>query len=95
MDITSQHTVAAQVLTDGAFAPFGDIIKPRRSGEQGERKYAYKPAEEENHVTLVLTNGEPCLRIMHQFARGSGSASSPVTNGSHSASGRCTERSGS
>jgi ureidoglycolate hydrolase len=70
MDITSQHTVAAQVLTDGAFAPFGDIIKPRRSGEQGDRKYAYKPAEEENHVTLVLTNGEPCLRIMHQFARG-------------------------
>lgn len=70
MHAFNRHSVPAQELTDEAFAPYGDIIKPRRSGDQGDRAYAYRPGEEENHVDLVVTNGEPMLRIMHQFKRG-------------------------
>jgi ureidoglycolate hydrolase len=64
--------IKAQDLTDEVFAPYGNIIKPRRSGQQGDRKYAYRPNEEAAHVPLVMTNGEPCMRIMHQFKRGLG-----------------------
>lgn len=70
MNSLTCHPVPAQELTDEAFAPYGDIIKPRKSGEQGDRAYAYRPGEEETHVDLVVTNGEPLLRIMHQFKRG-------------------------
>jgi ureidoglycolate hydrolase len=70
MELLTRLTVPAQDLTDEAFAPYGNIIKPRRSGDQGDRTYAYRPHEEADHVKLVMTNGEPCLRIMHQFKRG-------------------------
>jgi ureidoglycolate hydrolase len=70
MDSLTYHSVPAQELTDEAFAPYGDIIKPRKSGEQGDRAHAYRPGEEKTHVDLVVTNGEPLLRIMHQFKRG-------------------------
>jgi ureidoglycolate hydrolase len=70
LDDTSQHPVAAQVLTDEAFAPYGNIIKPRLSGEQFDRAYSYNPSQEETHVKLVMTNGVPVLRIMHQRLRG-------------------------
>jgi ureidoglycolate hydrolase len=70
MGSPARHSVRAQELTDEAFAPYGDIIKPRKSGAQGDRAYAYRPGEEQTHVDLVMTNGEPCLRIMHQFKRG-------------------------
>ncbi len=70
MDAVARHIVKAQALTDATFAPYGDIIKPRLSGEQFDRDYAYDPAKEDTHVKLVMTNGEPVLRIMHQRLRG-------------------------
>lgn len=70
MDLPTRRSVPAQDLTDEAFAPYGDIIKPRKSGDQGDRAYAYRPGQEANHVTLTITNGEPMMRIMHQFKRG-------------------------
>jgi ureidoglycolate hydrolase len=70
MDSSVRHSIQAQDLTDEAFAPYGDIIKPRISGEQFDRAYSYDPSKERTHVKLVMTNGEPILRIMHQRLRG-------------------------
>jgi ureidoglycolate hydrolase len=69
MNTPTRYSVSTHELTDEAFAPFGDIIKPRRSGDQGDRAYAYRPGQEKNHVELVASN-EPMIRIMHQFKRG-------------------------
>jgi ureidoglycolate hydrolase len=65
-----RNSIQAQDLTDEAFAPYGEIIKPRMSGEQFDRTNSYDPTKEETHVKLVMTNGEPVLRIMHQRLRG-------------------------
>lgn len=70
MNTTSRHSIRAQDLTDEAFAPYGDIIKPRLSGEQFDRTHSYDPSKEQTHVKLVMTNGAPTLRIMHQRLRG-------------------------
>jgi ureidoglycolate hydrolase len=67
---TARHTVRAQELTDVAFAPYGDIIKPRRSGEQFDRSHTYRAENEDTHVKLVMTEGAPVLRIMDQRLRG-------------------------
>jgi ureidoglycolate hydrolase len=70
MDSAVRYSIRAQDLTDEAFALYGDIIKPRMSGEQFDRAYSYDPSKEHTHVKLVMTNGEPTLRIMHQRLRG-------------------------
>ncbi len=71
MDALARCSIQAQALTDEAFAPYGgDIIKPRYSGEQFDRTHSYDPAKEQTHVKLVITNGAPTLRIMHQRLRG-------------------------
>lgn len=70
MDAQAPWSVRAQTLTDDAFAPYGDVIKPWFSGEQFDRSKAYDPATAETHVKLVMTNGVPVLRIMHQKLRG-------------------------
>ena len=70
MDARTHRLIPSQALTDEAFAPYGDIIKPWFSGEQFDRAYAYDPAKEETHVKLVMTNGVPILRIMQQRLRG-------------------------
>jgi ureidoglycolate hydrolase len=70
MDATLRHSIRVQVLTDEAFAPYGDIIKPRLSGEQFDRAHSYDPSKEQTHVKLVMTNGVPTLRIMDQRLRG-------------------------
>jgi ureidoglycolate hydrolase len=70
MDAQAHRSIPAQMLTDESFAPYGDIIKPRFSGEQFDRAYAYDPTEQPTHVKLVMTNGVPVLRIMHQRLRG-------------------------
>jgi ureidoglycolate hydrolase len=70
MDAALRHSVPAQALTEGAFAPFGEIIKPRKGGKQFDRGYAYDPAAEATHVKLTMKNGEPCLRIMQIPHRG-------------------------
>jgi ureidoglycolate hydrolase len=62
--------VYAQALTPAAFEPFGHVIEPRRTGEQFDRSNPYVPGAGHGHVPLVLTNGEPVLRIMHQRLRG-------------------------
>ena len=64
------YSIRAQDLTDESFASYGDIIKPRLSGEQFDRANSYDPSKEHTHVKLVMTNGEPTLRIMHQRLRG-------------------------
>lgn len=65
-----RYSIGAQNLTDEAFGPYGAIIKPRLSGEQFDRAHSYDPSQEITHVKLVMTNGEPTLRIMHQRLRG-------------------------
>ena len=70
MDATSRHSIRARDLTDEAFAPYGDIIKPRMSGEQFDHTHSYDPSKEQTHVKLVMTNGVPTLRIMNQRLRG-------------------------
>jgi ureidoglycolate hydrolase len=62
--------VRAQKLTPETFAPFGDVIEPRRTGEQFDRSSPYKADDAHGHIPLLLTNGEPVLRIMHQRLRG-------------------------
>ena len=62
--------VRAQELTPEAFHPFGEIIEPRRTGEQFDRSNPYAAHAEYGYVPLVLTNGTPVLRIMHQRLRG-------------------------
>ena len=62
MDAIARHTVRAQALTDEAFAPYGDIIKPRMSGEQFDRTYSYDPSKERTHVKLVMTS-----RFLHSW----------------------------
>ena len=70
MDSPARYSIRVQDLTDEAFTPYGNIIKPRVSGEQFDRAYFYDPSKECTHVNLVMTNGEPTLRIMHQRLRG-------------------------
>lgn len=70
MDSKLRYQIQAHDLKDDLFAPYGDIIKPRLSGEQFDRAYSYDPSKEHTHVKLVMTNGEPTLRIMHQRLRG-------------------------
>lgn len=70
MHATMHHVVPARELTDAAFAPFGEIIKPRRGYDQFDTHDLYDPATYTDHVRLIVTNGEPCLRIMHLKDRG-------------------------
>jgi ureidoglycolate hydrolase len=70
MDAPVRYAVRTRELTDEAFAPYGDIIKPRASGKQFDRSSPYEPSKEETHVKLVVTNGVPTLRIMQQRLRG-------------------------
>jgi ureidoglycolate hydrolase len=70
MDSLVQGSIRAQDLTDEAFAPYGDIIKPRMSGEQFDRTHSYDPSKEKTYVKLVMTNGVPTLRIMNLRLRG-------------------------
>ena len=62
--------VRAQELTPKTFAAFGEVIEPQRTGQQFDRSSPYAPRPEHGHVPLVLTNGDPVLRIMHQRLRG-------------------------
>jgi len=51
-------------LTREAFAPFGQVVEPRRVGGQFVR-HDYKPEENPDEAQLLLTNGTPRLWIMH------------------------------
>lgn len=69
MDAPADHPVRAQALEPDAFAPFGEVIRPRASGRQFDNA-AYDPEAGEREARLVLCNGQPRLWIMHLFDRG-------------------------
>jgi ureidoglycolate hydrolase len=62
--------VSARQLTREAFHPFGHVIEPRRTSQRFDRSNPYAPGVNHEYVPLVLLNGEPVLRIMHQRLRG-------------------------
>ncbi|MBX6424591.1 MAG: ureidoglycolate lyase [Variibacter sp.] len=65
MDATTLHAVRVEALSPEAFAPYGEVIAPRlRPGQFHPDRY------EADDPHLVLTNGEPLLRIMHLRLRG-------------------------
>ena len=58
-----RHMLDVRELTAEAFAPYGQVIAPLRTGGQGvETRYDPASASE---AKLVLDNGEPRLWIMH------------------------------
>jgi ureidoglycolate hydrolase len=62
-------SIAAQALETAAFAPYGEIIRPRPIGGQFSDN-AYDPELSAEEPKLTLTNGTPRLWIMQQRKRG-------------------------
>src|SRR5919108_1551905 len=60
----SPHILEVRELTAEAFAPYGQIIAPLRTGGQGAET-GYDPEASASEAKLVLGNGEPRLWIMH------------------------------
>ena len=58
------HMLDVGELTAEAFAPYGQVIAPLRSGGQGTET-GYDPETSPREARLVLGNGEPRLWIMH------------------------------
>jgi ureidoglycolate lyase len=58
------HMLAVRELTVEAFAPYGQVIAPLRTGGQGAET-SYDPESSATEAALVLGNGEPRLWIMH------------------------------
>src|SRR4051812_49933679 len=59
-----RHMLAVRELTAEAFAPYGQLIAPLRTGGQGAET-KYDPETSPSEAKLVLHNGEPRLWIMH------------------------------
>src|SRR5205814_5454596 len=59
-----RHMLDIQELTPEAFAPYGQIVAPLRTGGQGAET-GYDPETSTSEAKLVLDNGEPRLWIMH------------------------------
>jgi len=59
-----QHLLDLRELTPEAFAPYGQVIAPLRTGGQGSETY-HDPETAPSEANLVLTNGVPRLWIMH------------------------------
>src|SRR5437868_11948576 len=59
-----RHMLDIRELTAEAFAPYGQIIAPLRTGSQGTET-RYDPGSSASEAKLVLGNGEPRLWIMH------------------------------
>ena len=59
-----RHMLEVRELTAEAFAPYGQIIAPLRTGGQGAET-GYDPETSASEAKLVLGNGEPRLWIMH------------------------------
>src|ERR1700731_4820288 len=60
----SRHMLDIRELTAKAFAPYGQVIAPLRTGGQGAET-GYDPEASFSEAKLVLGNGEPRLWIMH------------------------------
>jgi ureidoglycolate hydrolase len=58
------HMLDIAELTPGAFAPYGQIIAPLRTGGQGAET-KYDPETSASEAKLVLGQGVPRLWIMH------------------------------
>src|SRR5215469_5293080 len=59
-----RHMLEVRELTPEAFAPYGQIIAPLKTGGQGAET-GYDPETSTREAKLVLDNGEPRLWIMH------------------------------
>ncbi len=68
-DAITRHKIPLLTLTPEAFAPYGQLVKMRRSGKQFDAN-DYLPWEHADEAQLELTAGTPRLWIMHQFKRG-------------------------
>src|SRR5260370_28571636 len=60
----SRHMLDIRELTAEAFAPYGQVIAPLRTGGQGAET-SYDPEASASEAKLILGNGEPRLWIMH------------------------------
>src|SRR5215471_20141746 len=58
------HMLEVRELTAQAFAPYGEVIAPLRTGGQGTATGS-DPEASTNEAKLVLSNGVPRLWIMH------------------------------
>src|SRR6266581_635600 len=58
------HMLDIHELTPEAFAPYGQVIAPLRTGGQGAESH-HDPETSPTEASLVLGNGEPRLWIMH------------------------------
>ena len=58
------HMLEIRELTPEAFAPYGQIVMPLKTGGQGAET-GYDPENSTREAKLVLNNGEPRLWIMH------------------------------
>jgi hypothetical protein len=59
-----RHLLDIRELTPEAFAPYGEVIAPLHTGGQGSAT-PHGPETGPGEASLVLTNGEPRLWIMH------------------------------
>src|SRR4030081_4047496 len=59
-----RHMLDIRELTAEAFAPYGQVIAPLRTGGQGAET-GYDPETSPKEAKLVLGNGEPRLWLMH------------------------------
>ena len=59
-----RHMLDVRELTAEAFAPYGQVIAPRRAGGQGVVG-RHDPEHSPDEADLVLDNGDPRLWIMH------------------------------
>jgi hypothetical protein len=75
-----QHMLEVRELTAEAFAPYGQVIAPLRTGGQGAET-SYDPETSPSEAGLVLHNGEPRLWTCICRMSGSVSAASPGIGG--------------
>ena len=59
-----RHMLDVRELTTEAFAPYGEVIAPLRTGGQSAET-GHDPETSAGEAKLVLGNGEPRLWIMH------------------------------
>jgi ureidoglycolate hydrolase len=70
MTIIEEHKIAVQDLDNGAFLPYGEVIKARSGMQNQFASNPYDPETSTEEAQLVLCNGQPRLWIMHLYNRG-------------------------
>ena len=86
-----RHMLDIRELTAEAFAPYGQVIAPLRTGGQGAEN-RYDPEASASEAKLVLGNGEPRLWINRMS--GSASPGSHGIGGLHNAWARSPAKNG-